>query len=288
MIEQYSEDEVDEFLAYWSAPADKKIPKFKFTQNWGKSELINSTQGDLRGKRAFFSGICQWIRKAKTFDGTIRICNHVPGWECDLYFYVEEPVVGADNGAQTVCVEDGQVFSVSKADAVAIVPRGSDFLHYDPRIQCGIEKWVSEGSKLGFATKLDVRAGSAYPDNTISKSLFGARGKPQSIKEDNEDEDESEPKSRMVEGAPVYVHDPHYSWIPATIESAEDNKKRVKVKVRLPRDWEKHTVVPSGRGAQNMRLERLVKLTDYRNNELPLQNLEKDGVTAMGRMIWQI
>mmetsp|Transcript_24599 Transcript_24599/g.53004 ORF Transcript_24599/g.53004 Transcript_24599/m.53004 type:complete len:1710 (-) Transcript_24599:57-5186(-) len=280
LIEHYSEEQVDEFLAYWSAPAHKKIPKFKFTQNWGKNELVNSTQGDLRGKLAYFSGICQWIRKAKTFDGTIRFCNHVPGWECDLYFYVLEPEV---DGVQTVLLEDGQVFPVSNADGVAIVPRGSDFLHYDPRFQCGIEKWVSEGSKLGFATRLDVRAGSAYPENTISKSLFGARGKPKSIEEDNEDEDESEPKSRMVEGAPVYVRDPHYSWIPATIESAEDDKKRVKVKVRLPRDWEEHTIVPSGRGAQNMKLERLVKLTDYGNDELPLQNLEKDGVTAMGK-----
>ena len=59
LIEYYSEEHCNEFLAYWTAPPDKQIPKFKFTQNWGKSELINSTQGDLRGKRAYFSGICQ-------------------------------------------------------------------------------------------------------------------------------------------------------------------------------------------------------------------------------------
>ncbi|KAL7529623.1 hypothetical protein ACHAXR_003060, partial [Thalassiosira sp. AJA248-18] len=280
LIEHYSKEPVDKFLAYWTAPADKKIPSFKFTQNWGKNELINSTQGDLRGKRAYFSGICQWLRKAKTFSGTIRFCNHVPGWECDMYFYFLEPV----DGVQTVIVKDGESFPVSTADGVAIVTRGTDFLHYDPRFQCGLDKWVSEGSKLGFATKLAGRAGSAYPENSISISR--GRDKPQAIEKDEEEEEEEEddePQSRMVEGASVYIRDPHYSWMPATIESAEDDKRRVKVKVRLPGDWGDQTVLPTGRGAQNVKLERLVKLTDYGNDELPLQNVEKDGVTAMGK-----
>eukprot|EP00578_Thalassiosira_sp_NH16_P027413 CAMPEP_0181092850 /NCGR_PEP_ID=MMETSP1071-20121207/9132_1 /TAXON_ID=35127 /ORGANISM="Thalassiosira sp., Strain NH16" /LENGTH=1679 /DNA_ID=CAMNT_0023175045 /DNA_START=150 /DNA_END=5185 /DNA_ORIENTATION=+ len=276
LIEHYSEIEVDGYLALWTPPADKKIPKFKFTQNWGKSELVNSTQGDLRGKRAYFSGICQWLRKAKTFSGTIQFCHQIPGWECDLYFYILEPT----DGVQTVLARDRQVFPVSKADGVAIVPRGSDFLHYDPRFQCGIDTWISEGSKLGFATKLNVRAGSAYPENSISNSI-DYQGKTQAIEEDVEEEEHS--KSRMTEGTPVYIRDPHYSWVPATIESAEDDKNRVKVQVRLPDNWEGQTVLPSGRGAQNMKLERLIKLTDYGCGELPLQNLEQDGVTAMGK-----
>eukprot|EP00581_Thalassiosira_minuscula_P009908 CAMPEP_0183708778 /NCGR_PEP_ID=MMETSP0737-20130205/4981_1 /TAXON_ID=385413 /ORGANISM="Thalassiosira miniscula, Strain CCMP1093" /LENGTH=1321 /DNA_ID=CAMNT_0025936715 /DNA_START=22 /DNA_END=3987 /DNA_ORIENTATION=- len=32
-----------------------------------------------------------------------------------------------------------------------------------------------------------------------------------------------------------------------------------------------------------MKMERVVKLSDYKNDELPLQNLEKDGVTAVGK-----
>ena len=286
LIEHYSKVSMHYYLAYWTAPADKKIPNFKFTQNWGKSELVNFTQGDLKGKRSYFSGICSWLRKAKTFSGTVRFCNHISSWECDIYFYLLEPV----GGVQTVLVRDGQVFPVSKADGVAIIPRGVDFLHYDPAFQCGLDKWVSEASKLGFATKLDVRAGSAYPENSASaKTTRGAsESKPQSIEEDYnqeafEEDLVEEPVSRMVEGASVYVRDPHYSWIPATIESAEDDKKRVKVRVRLPCDWEEQTVLPSGRGAQNMKMERIISLANYRNDELPLQNLEKDGVTVDGK-----
>ena len=91
---------------------------------------------------------------------------------------------------------------------------------------------------------------------------------------------EEEPANRMAEGAKVYVRDPHYAWIPATIESPEDDKMRVKVAVRLPKDWESHTVVATGRGANNMKMDRLVKLSEYPNNELPLQNLDKEGTVA--------
>ncbi|KAL3821961.1 hypothetical protein ACHAXA_004449 [Cyclostephanos tholiformis] len=109
LIEHYSEDNVEKFLAYWTAPADKKIPKFKFTQNWGKSEIVNFAKGDTFGRNAYFSGLCQWLKKAKTFDATIAFCDQYPGWECDLYFYLMEPV----DGIQMVRVEYGEVFSVS-------------------------------------------------------------------------------------------------------------------------------------------------------------------------------
>lgn len=279
LVEHYSSAPLASFVAYWTPPADKEIPSFKFTQNGGKSGLADSARGDLRGKAAYFSGICQWLRAAKTFDATITFCNHAAGWECDLYLYFLEP----RGGAQTVLVEDRVEFSLGGADGVAIVSRGRDFLHHDPRFQCGIDKWVSEGNKLGFATRLDVKTGSAYPSNGEKSrdTLSGARKGQPLVQEEEEKEGKSE--SRMTVGAPVYVRDPHYSWIPATIESEEDDKRRVKVKVRLPGDWEGQTVKASGRGARNMKMERLVELSDYGNDELPLQNVERDGVTAMGK-----
>ena len=281
LIEHYSKESLDEYLAVWAAPDGKNIPKFKFTQNWGKNEIINFTKGDLRGINGYFSGICQWLKKAKTFSGTIQFCNHVPGWECDIYFYFLEPAAG---GVQTIVMKDGEEFPVSTADGVAIIPRGKDFLHYDPKFQCSLEKWVSEGSKLGFATKLDGRAGSAFPENSIATGSRAAKAnKPQAAKEEIEEKKEETPESRMIEGTAVYVRDPHYSWLPATIDSDEDDKKRVKVQVRLPGTWGDQTVPATGRGAQNMKMERLIKLTDYQNDELPLQNLEKDGVTTMGK-----
>lgn len=296
LVEYYTDSSVTEYLAYWTPPSGKTIPKFKFTQNWGKSEIINAaTQGDLRGKRAYFSGICQWIRKAKSFNGSFRFCNHIPGWECDMYIFLQEAV----DGIQTVLVKDGQAFPSGKAEGVAIVPRGADFLYYDPRFQCGINKWVSEGSKLGFATKLDVRPGCAYPTSIVSHPsiLGGLRGstvdnavansdsddcKSEEMPNDKVEEEESEQRrtSRMTIGTSVYVRDSHYSWIPATIESEPDEKKKVKVVIRCPSDWEEYTTIPKGGEKERMKRERMISLTDYFNGELPIQNLEADGVST--------
>ncbi|KAL3765927.1 hypothetical protein ACHAW5_003895 [Stephanodiscus triporus] len=181
LIEHYSEKDVDQYLAYWRAPEGKKIPKFKFTQNWGKSVIVNFAKGDITGKSAYFSGVCQWLRKAKTFDATIVFCNQFAGWECDLYFYLAQPV----DGVQMVRVEYGEVFSVSMADGVVIATHGTDFLHHDPLRQCGIEEWLSEGAKLGYSGKL----------RDFSKPLGVSLAKPQSVKD--------EPKPRITVVAPV-------------------------------------------------------------------------------------
>lgn len=112
---------------------------------------------------------------------------------------------------------------------------------------------------------------------TSTKAVQGVHTKtklPQDMKK------EDELANRMAEGAKVYVRDPHYSWIPATIESLGDDKTRLKVKVRLPKDWDSHTVIATGRGTNNMKMDRLVKLSEYPNNELPLQNLDKEGTVA--------
>src|SRR6056300_1699438 len=42
LVEYYTDSSVTEYLAYWTPPSGKTIPKFKFTQNWGKSEIINA------------------------------------------------------------------------------------------------------------------------------------------------------------------------------------------------------------------------------------------------------
>ena len=304
LVEYYTVDEApDEYLACWTPPAGKQIPKFKFTQNWGKNELVNAaTQGDLRGKRSYFSGICQWLRKAKTFNGSFRFCNHVPGWECDVYIFLLDAV----DGIQTVLVKDGQTFPSAKAEGVAIVSRGADFLYYDPRFQCGFDKWVLEGSKLGYATKLDVRPGCAYPKSIVTHPSIlgsqrgssavdttsddGSNGEPSEEKIDDGDlqsrtkheiEDEfQQRKSRMTLGTSVYVRDSHYSWIPATIVSEPDIKKKVTVRVGFPGDWEEYTATPKGGEVGKVKLERTINLSDYSNEELPIQNLEADGVST--------
>ena len=358
LIEQYSKTPpASTYLASYSIPSDKSIPQYKYTQNFGKQTLCNATQGDLRGKRAYYSGICQWIKGCKTWSGSVLFERHVAGWECDIYVYFNTleqdqsqqlPRVDSNDDEQdlqqrqTVLIQDGQEFPIYSADAVAIVPRGADFIHYDPRFRANIDKWISEGSKLGFASKLDSSAGCAYGKNNSTNRMVGDAARPSGgksysslskeyemrkvgmdklrtdadkkrsenstakkegdtqaankqgmekmrvlkgkdlikIEMDKSKSDiinesnnvEIDKDSRMVEGTPVYIRDAQYSWIPATIESSQDNKHRVKVRVRLPVDWEDCTIIPSNRSVQNIDLDRIVKLTDYPNNELPLQN----------------
>ena len=147
---------------------------------------VNFAKGDTFGRNAYFSGVCQWLKKAKTFDATIAFCDQYPGWECDLYFYLSEPL----DGIQMVRVEYGEVFSVSLAIGVAILPRGTDFLHQDFRTQIGVQQWLSEGSKIGYTSKLDVKA------------LGGSVNNPSSIK------DEPRPKPRLSVTAPVVSNTP--------------------------------------------------------------------------------
>jgi len=326
LIEHYSakppssNDNHDIILAHWSIPTATPLPNHKYTRNFGKNILCNCSKGDLIGKRAYYSGICQWLRSAKTWNGSVVWRRHVAGWECDIYVYFrdrEDPTrqqqQPQQQEQQTVLVKDGQEFPIYLADAVAIVPRGSDFLHYDPRFKTNIDKWVSEGSKLGFATKLDIRAGCAFGSEQRSHRAVGDAARPsggasynslavgyeiekegmersseeagrrrweeekereqeelrvvklalekgsremRALEEHERDRMEKESlvkgdvsknrwarnktdysqdgygevmnpseldsDSRMLEGTPVYIRDPHFSWVPATIESPEE------------------------------------------------------------------
>ena len=154
------------------------IPKFKFTNNWGKSELVNFSKGDLKGKSAYFSGLCQFLRKAKTFNATIAFHDQWPGWECDMYFYITPP--SNNPNVHTVHVKYGEIFSVSTATGVAILPKGVDFVLSDNRGPIGLEMWLSEASKIGYSSKLDVKAGSAFPKSSGNSSVANnSRSAPQ-------------------------------------------------------------------------------------------------------------
>ena len=290
------------------------------------------------------------MKGCKTWFGTVKFANHVVGWECDVYVYFRNGDNAQDARLpQTVLIKDGEEFPIYKADAVAIVPRGSDFIHYDPRFTTHIDKWVAEGSKLGFASKLDVRPGCAYGNNQSTNSrAVGDAARPtggksytslsgeynvrreklekssedavkkridekmerekeemQAVRtaseksskemknleekelsrlemeknkiangvEDTTNRTESDNHSRMAVGTPVYVRDAQFSWIPATIESPQDDKQRIKVRIRLPSDWEECTIIPHSKSSLITDTDRIVKLTDYPNNELPLQNV---------------
>ncbi|GKY99340.1 hypothetical protein MPSEU_000889000 [Mayamaea pseudoterrestris] len=68
----------------------------------------------------------------------------------------------------------------------------------------------------------------------------------------------------------VFVKDPTFSWLPATIIET-DGADRVNVQIQLPLDWNKTTMATKKTAAVD-KTEWWVDLNDYHNHQLPLQN----------------
>jgi hypothetical protein len=71
----------------------------------------------------------------------------------------------------------------------------------------------------------------------------------------------------------VYVKDPEYGWIPATLTKTEGDKAHVIVPQYKD---EKSILSDGGRGAKGSK-DKVVNLKDYHHNVLPLQNVDAKG-----------
>ena len=71
----------------------------------------------------------------------------------------------------------------------------------------------------------------------------------------------------------VYIRSEEYGWIPARIVEQDKNT----AKVAIPQyDSEEHIMSDGGKGAVGFK-SAIIKLKDYANNVLPLQNVGADG-----------
>jgi hypothetical protein len=71
----------------------------------------------------------------------------------------------------------------------------------------------------------------------------------------------------------VYVKDPDFAWVPATLDKTEGDKAYVTVP-QYPN--EQSIASDNGRAAKGSK-ELVVKLTDYEHKVLPLQNVDAKG-----------
>lgn len=73
----------------------KKVPAFKFKQNGGRSELIRDCGGGVKIKN-FYTGVAQYVKHAKTFQGTVLF---------DIHIYIITPplIVSLVYGNTAVC-----------------------------------------------------------------------------------------------------------------------------------------------------------------------------------------
>jgi len=71
----------------------------------------------------------------------------------------------------------------------------------------------------------------------------------------------------------VYIKDPEYAWIPATMNKEEGGKAYVTV----PQYKDEQSITSDGGRAAKSTVEQVVNLKDYPHKVLPLQNVDKNG-----------
>ncbi|ANQ05954.1 Uncharacterized protein PCOAH_00002450 [Plasmodium coatneyi] len=115
----------------------KAVPEFKFTSNSGKSELIRNLQSD---KKLFYSGVCQFIKKAKEINGEVTLLAHFNDTfpiKVNVYFL---------KGNNVVPLSVDVSFDLDGVDAVSVLPHGSSSLQVKTMKK---DMFVSRGNTEG-------------------------------------------------------------------------------------------------------------------------------------------
>jgi hypothetical protein len=72
----------------------------------------------------------------------------------------------------------------------------------------------------------------------------------------------------------VYIKDPDYAWVPATLDKQEGDKAYVTV----PQYANEQSITSdNGRAAKGKKKQQVVNLKDYAHKVLPLQNVDSKG-----------
>lgn len=84
----------------------------------------------------------------------------------------------------------------------------------------------------------------------------------------------------------VFIKDAHHGYLPARIVYMSEDGPEAMVQVKLPCNWYDYTTLDNGATGSNRSFvaeddECVVDLTQYRDQELPVQNLEDDGTTII-------
>lgn len=134
-------------VGFWCAGPGRSIQGFKFKQNEGRVELIKGIAGGDQNRRKYFSGWCQFIKLAKSFNGyVIKFPNSEQGVEIDVIGYKKE-----EEEAFQLDLDAGLV-EVGSFDAISIVPKHNSTFH-------GIHKmppqiFLESGNNVGAATTI--------------------------------------------------------------------------------------------------------------------------------------
>ena len=97
----------------------KSVPAFKFKTNGGRSELLREMSGGTGERiRRFYTGLCQFVKLAKSFDSTLVFYEHgtLPNVEIAL-------IDGAKTEYNVIRVKNNApVESLASVTAVGVAP----------------------------------------------------------------------------------------------------------------------------------------------------------------------
>ncbi|KAL7508418.1 hypothetical protein ACHAXN_005483 [Cyclotella atomus] len=292
LIEQYSKTyppsntavDPSSILASYSIPSNKSLPSYKYTRNFGKSTLVNATMGDLR-----VTNIDKWVAEGSKlgFASKLDISAGCAYPNTANSSEIKDRLVGdaaRPSGGKSYSSLSRQYDVIKLHNEQASSEK--ERMRREERLKMEDKeiKAVRSASEKGSREYRDLEERELMKRFEMEKnSSVGASDKISShsnTNSSNTNTNDSDPsqrtESKMTEGTPVYIRDAHYSYLPAIISSPQDDKHRLKVQITLPSDWNQYTVLPP-KSSTIAAEERIVKLTDYPNNELPLQNITKNG-----------
>lgn len=154
---QYSKTPVRNAIGFYCAGPGHSIRGFKFTKNFGRADLIGNCASGVSGRKNYYSGWCQFIRAARAVNGPLWIYpremdSH--GLDVDMYVYYKEPESqeGSD-GVQSKKLVEGQKLNVSMIDAIACLPKHTDFFSEIKTMD--LNWWMTEGNNVGATSRFE-------------------------------------------------------------------------------------------------------------------------------------
>jgi hypothetical protein len=154
---QYSKTPVRRAIGFYCAGKGKMIRGFKFTKNFGRADLIGNCAAGVTGRKNYYSGWCQFIRAARAVNGPLWIYprdENSTGLDVDMYVYYKEPEIQeGSEGEQSKKLELNKKLNISEIDAIACLPKHSDFFSEIKRMD--LPWWLTEANNSGATSKFE-------------------------------------------------------------------------------------------------------------------------------------
>lgn len=143
-IIKFSRSIVSDAIGFWAPGPGKKLQGFKFKQNQGKSDLMKGIAGKDY-KKKYYSGWCQFIKAAKSFNGFFLKYSEREHIDVDVYVFFHDT-------CEIEKVLDSTLFDVSNISAVACVAKGNTTFDGVKTGEYGtfLNKGATAGASLGL------------------------------------------------------------------------------------------------------------------------------------------